>query len=142
LPLARERKGGCRGPQGFFLKKIPPNSPYGTHQPNQRFFLKCFFFLAKLASRIIFFKWLKIYVCVFWGFSSCQILPNFARFFKKIARFLYMVLTDSQKCKGCLNFFYFHILSVAKFAQTALWNDPHFRYITKMGEKKKTMIEM
>jgi hypothetical protein len=21
LPLAREKKGGCRGPQGFFLKK-------------------------------------------------------------------------------------------------------------------------
>jgi hypothetical protein len=52
-----------------------------------------------------------------------------------------MVLTGSQKCKGCLNFFYFHILSVAKFGQTPLWNDPHFSYITKMGGKK-TLIEM
>jgi hypothetical protein len=43
-----------------------------------------------------------------------------------------MVLTGSQKCKGCSNFFYFHILSVAKFDQIALWNDHHFSYITKM----------
>jgi hypothetical protein len=49
LPLAKDKKGGCRGPQGFlfFEKKF---HQIHHHQPNQRFFLKCFFFLTKFSQ--------------------------------------------------------------------------------------------
>jgi hypothetical protein len=48
--LPGDERGAPEAPKGLVRKNIPPNSPYGTHQPNQRFFLKCFFFLAKFSQ--------------------------------------------------------------------------------------------
>jgi hypothetical protein len=82
--LPGEKRRAAEAPKDFFQKKIPPNSPYGgTHRPNQRFFLKCFFFLAKFSQWDNFFQMAKnlcVCVCVCFGGS---LIAKICQVFKK-----------------------------------------------------------
>jgi len=79
-----------------------------------------FFFLLNLAIWIVFkmVKLLFLFLLLFFSFlffllSSSHIWPDFS---EKLPDFcIEWVLVCSQFFKGCFNFFYFHILPLAKF---------------------------